>query len=514
MTVSCSNEQGPESDIESKYPYLQEISVSRAPLAVGEDDLETDGENTDPDPAEPDPEPEVKDPYDGEEVFESKFQNDKSVLYVSQRTTRIWPFLATEPGDLDANEKETATKTYKYIYSENKFANWSEGYNFKPDVPDGFTGSADANPYALNWEEVSANRSVGNGFPLYAMYYHNPDDYQTYEVQHDQSKKEDLLRSDIQAAYHSTSALYSRVRFKLFHLMVYFKINLYVPVYTQAPFDDPNADYSGYGLGQLIEAEIRNVCPTFSINWAANISSDTSLSVDLVPANPLVEPEDPAKPYLYDIAMYSHRHEGDEMITEPRPGSEDQPEDPGDEPGSGGNGDGNGGNNDGDEDGDEGDEGGEGGGETPADDKGIRPVKETWINVSQFLPSDMLGIQPLDYEDDKKTMYDHVYQFSFSVIVPEQYTSFTDQDNPGWLHFKFSKPGGIYKHYYFQTGFAGPGDTNKNPNSVGLAPTKGTLQILNIYLPRKGDQAILIGADVQEWDEMETDMNLPRREED
>lgn len=455
IVASCSKgEEGPDVDPESRY--VQEISVFKAArTAAGSD-------SDDEKPA----------PYDGEEIFDVDFAAGTSMLYISQRTRYMNPF-------------QQDNKTYKYVYFNSPNASWEEGFNFKAFEDVGFDPTTQVNPNSLNWDEVGSKGSVGNGFALYAMYYPNQIDG-TREVALDQSRLEDLRSSDILGAYHSTSALYSRVRFQLHHLMVYFKVNLYVPVFEETfktETKEPETQgYSGYTAESLVDALIMQVCPTFTIDWAASISSEGSPAVNL-PANYAND--------LHDIRMYSHAHAGD--------GYEIEDETAGD-----------GKTRAGDEDGD-GDGDGEGGDVVepepePETEGAIRPVKKTRIDIAQFLPKDLVNIQPLDPAEDG-CIYDNVYVYSFSVIVPAQYADFTSQ-NPGFLKFAFKRPSTkTDKNYFFSSGFS-----SNNQGSV-LEPNKGTLQVLNLYLPRKGDEVILIGAEIQDWTDVDTDMNLQPSED-
>ena len=439
--VSCSTDMSERGD-EPQSPYLQEISVLRAPLvtAAGEEEESV--------------------PYDGEDIVDVEFTPGQSILYVSQRTKNYHPF-------------EQGIETYHYVYYNNPNADWNEGFNFHPRIDTG-TSVETENPNALNWETVGRNGSVGNGFALYAMYY--PSQEPTQQVATDQSTLEALKSSDILGAYHSTSALYSRVRFKLHHLMVYFKVNLYVPVLCETWLKGENQGFSGYTAESLIEALVKNACPDFELDWAASISSDASPSVSL-PSNYAEN--------LKDIPMYSHAHLGDEIRDETQPDSEEEELTRAENaPGE-----------DGEDDGDETDsEEGTG--------SAIRPVKKTRIDIAQFLPKEVLDIQPMDPAEDGK-MYDEVFQFSFSIIVPAQYSDFMSQ-SPGVMKFGFEKPSTkITKNYYFSSGFAASGT---------IKPNKGTLQVLNLYLPRKGDEVILVGAEIQDWTNVETDMNLTQKD--
>ena len=566
--VSCSKDHTGNGEVPGSRS-LQEITVFRAPLAAANADSGSD--------AGSDTGSEAKPPrYDGEEIYDTEFKPGKSTLYVSQRTRLEQPFKPSSDG---------TTNVYTYIFYDNKNANWDEGYNFAAYTDEDFKDlPADENPNALNWDDVGRKGSVGNGFALYALYYPGreygiEDDYNVRSVKENQSSFADLMSSDIMGAYHSTSALYSRVRFRLYHMMVYVKVNLYVPVYKPTRKDEKESEvYSGYTQSSLTEAQVTGVCPKFTIDWAASISSDAaSPAVNLDPMNPTQE-------HLKDIKMYSHVHDkaslidetvnfdkdGNELPEDQKPGNGDDGNGEGGETGNGeggetgngeggetgngeggetGNGDGDGGEvvpGGGDNTGGEG-ESGEGNGDNGGDDSGegggdnggdepkdpenpgepeepeepdyetateIYPARKTWVDIVKFLPQSMLKIQPLPSEKDSKdknkivSMKDEVYVYSFSVIIPAQYAGFETQD-PGFLKFSFEKPSThTHKNYYFSGSFEQP----DKAGSIGM--TKGTLQVLNLYLPRKGDELILVGAEIQDWTDVETDMNLPEQERD
>lgn len=459
VLFSCSENRDDIAEEVEGSRFLGEISVDMASRPV----LMVAGDNAD----------EENDPYQGEAIFDVEFIPDESILFVSQRTRFQYPFTSTN-------------KTYSYVYFRNQYAGWEEGFNFKPYDAGDYDPDLEPNPNALDWDVVSSKGSVGNGFALYAMYY--PDQQNNrLSVYNDQSTLGALRNSDIMGAYHSTSALYSRVRFMLYHLMVYFKINLYVPVYDETFKTESGTStsqgFSGFTAASLIDAAIKNVCPDFSIDWSASISSETS---------PVVNISENYKDLLTDIRMYSHAHYNDDyVLVDETKGDEDLSRR----------------SRDGEEEGEEEGDGNEE--EDPTEDVegAIRPLKKTRIEISQFLPSDILSIQPLDPAEDGK-IYDDVFMYSFSVIVPAQYADFTTQ-NPGFLKFVFERPGTLTeKNYYFSSGFS------SNSNTSVLEPNKGSLQVLNLYLPRKGDEVILVGAEIQNWNYVETDTNLTEREED
>lgn len=373
--------------------------------------------------------------------------NDKSVLHISQMTRSLDPYA-------DGNQ------TYEYIYNGNTSAKWDDGFNFVPLYPND-------EKKILMWEDIRTNQTVGNGFALFAMYY--PVDYQTprYSVEPDQSKLEYLQMSDILGAYHSTASLYSRLRFRLHHLMDYIQVNLYVPVYMEtfkhvdeaaaADADDgggdtPDADpgktqgMSGFHINAIEEAVVAGVYTDFSIDWRANQSSDV----------------DGPKVLAYDPTKNQGTASGDAPDDNPAESTKKE----------------------------------------PVDIKMYRheeiPTDEIEIEIAKYLPKEMLEIQPLDGPTDK------VRRYSFSVIIPIQPGEFAQGSI---LRFTLANPtGAASKVYYFK------GIFNSGSGNTFDVSRQGQLNVLDLYVPRKGAQLIQLKAKVAPWTDVDTDMNLSKQD--
>lgn len=197
------------------------------------------------------------------------------------------------------NQSENASPyLYIYEYRPNPDATWAENYNFK----------CQSNRQPLEWETVKSIGSVGNSFQLYAMYF--PGENQVrFNVETDQRGPEgdryntsNFIKSDVMGAYHATSSLYTRLRFRLFHLMTYLRVTLYVPEY-QDENTDAGAKYSGFQEGALKGAFVLNACTGMNIEWRANRSSDTDA--------PLTQPNTSSR---QTITMYEHDGGGTEVI--------------------------------------------------------------------------------------------------------------------------------------------------------------------------------------------------------
>lgn len=223
--------------------------------------------------AEPETDPEE------DELINSKF-NTESILYFSQLGTSVSPNFS-EFGE------DAVPYCYRYQYYVNDAATWESGYNFR--CVEG------CNPF--DWVAVAGLGSVGNAFSFYGMYF--PGDNQVkWGVQTDQTVKDNFIKSDIMGAYHATSSLYTRMRFNLFHLMVYLKVTIYVPTFKESQ-NNNNFNYSGFGENASLGAYVLGANTDFDIDWQAVRSSDKMA--------PLTQPKESKA----NIKMYPHPASGE-----------------------------------------------------------------------------------------------------------------------------------------------------------------------------------------------------------
>lgn len=210
--------------------------------------------------------------------------DENSVIQVSQKTRFKNPF-------------ETPETTYDFAYvSGREDASWENENSFN------FTAVESDN--TLDWNKIGENGSWNGGFGLFSLYFpientprQRTDDEGAirYSVMQDQSTLDNLKKSDILGAYHTSSKLFSRVRFRLFHLMTYLRVRLYVPVYKDEL-------HTGYRENALEYATLNNVTPEFIIDWDIARSSDTQ-----GPVLKALDGED-------EIRMYQHPIEGGHKI--------------------------------------------------------------------------------------------------------------------------------------------------------------------------------------------------------
>lgn len=205
-------------------------------------------------------------------VIDNSIFNENSILYISQ----MGPTDNENPNFTNLAE-DAVPYLYQYKFMGDNDATWDENYNFEK-----VTGR-----FPISWPTVKSIGSVGNSFSFYAMYFPVTEtpgysSTQGFSVAADQTGGEDnpydnsnFIKSDILGAYHSTSALYTRMRFRLFHLMSYLKITLYVPVYESHLDEAGEMSQSGFEPGALQWGYMLNTIQNFDIEWRANRSSDT-----------------------------------------------------------------------------------------------------------------------------------------------------------------------------------------------------------------------------------------------
>lgn len=213
-------------------------------------------------------------------------------IFISQRGT------TTLPNFPAGTVPPVSNNFYVYKYKPNTGATWEEGYNFENE-----TGYS-----PLKWSSVKQTGSVGNSFQLFALYC--PANYIEYGVDNGNLKAfgssewqnnydaQGLKNLDILGAYHSFSSLWTRLRFKFYHLTTCIHVTLLVPEVKVSGnkisgFDETAFMYSkhmtiynvrsrlpGVFLGLSSEhagsykSEYRNISRRWTIDWSASRTSD------------------------------------------------------------------------------------------------------------------------------------------------------------------------------------------------------------------------------------------------
>lgn len=390
MVTSCSDSEPTQEPETPTGAILNSIYVTSegptAPYELGDDD----DENSQP-------------------IIINDF-DENSLLYFSQMSQ-------SESPNFTVKDESANSYLYIYKYNKNQAASWESGENFS---------NAYSNRFSFDWDLVKEVGPNGNAFKFFAFYFPVDNDIR-WAVETDQTggpgspyDKNNFMKSDIMGAYHATSAIFTRMRFRLFHLMTYLKVTLYVPVYKDDISDPDKMSYSGYNAGSLKGGYILNAYKDFSIEWSAAKSSDTE--------PPLVQiPKDAQKS---NIKMYAHQSDETKIKT---------------------------------------------------------------ISVKPYYGGTVDGIT--DNMDD-------VREYNFSVLFPTQ----PFEDN--FICFALTTPGDETKYYYFSTSQI----VGAEGDSFGL--TQGTLQQLYLYLPRKTNQTILVGAKILPWKNSVTDMTVNKQEND
>lgn len=327
-------------------------------------------------------------------------------------------YFSQMPQGLNPNFTDTLASApnylYIYEYQDNLDASWASEFNFK----------VWGNRRSFNWDDVIGVGPNGNAFKFFGFFFpikQKP----VWSVETDQSDPDTTAfkSSDIMGAYHSTSAIFTRMRFRLYHLMTYLKVTVYVPVY-QGDNSSSDMSYSGFNEGAMQGGYMMNIIKDFSIEWATAKSSDTE--------PPMVQVSGNAE--RSNIKMFAHH--SDETESE--------------------------------------------------------------IEINNYYGGQVDGIT-----DGKDT----VRTYNFSVLFPTQIRQgsqgIVDSDN--FLCFSLVTPGGDKKYYYFYSSQIKGADGN----SFGL--TQGTLQQLYLYLPRKTNQSVLVGAKILPWQEGITDMTVNKQ---
>lgn len=331
---------------------------------------------------------------------------DGSLLYFSQLSQ------SSSPNFTDFTES-ASNYLYIYEYRDNPKASWESGENFTT-----YNGRL-----SFNWDRTVNVGPNGNAFKFFGFFF--PEDNQIrWSVETDQTggdstpyDKSNFIKSDIMGAYHATSTIFTRMRFRLFHLMTYLKITLYVPVYKAEYSNPEKQNYSGFEEGSLKGGFLLDALTDFNIEWTASKSSDTEAPFVQTPANGRKS----------NIKMYRHL----------------------------------------------------------SDESNISD-----LDIKNYYNGVVDGI---------KEGIDEVRTYNFSVIFPTQTFS------GNFLCFALTTPGGDVKYYYF---------ASSQINGAGIDLTQGTLQQLYLYLPRKTNETVLVGAKILPWQNAQTDMTVTKQEKE
>lgn len=375
---------------------------------------------------------------------------DGSIIYISQMGSTVSPAFPL-------THNENTPNLYAYQYDGNKDATWEEGFNF----------TLAPNSAPIEWPVIQSYGSVGNTFGLYALYFPsgsiglnvNANYPNVYTVSEWENNKtiEDMKNLDVMGAYHAFSSLYDRLRFRFFHLMVYVRLTLYVPVY------DPNDGKTGTGFDAnaftacrfQTANNVRNFIPGAFLGTSSQHSSNSQPYMNLsrywridYSANRSSDKEGPLV-YTIPITDKTYGSPNANICMHVH-----------------------------------------GLGRSP--DASFEEM--TLTNVRDFYPA-----SPIET--------DRVRKYEFSAIFPPQtlsgellYFHLKEVGTPASMLPENLNESSIRRFYFGVNQLV----TDKNEISF----TSGTMNHIELYIPRTGTNAILISAKVKPWTEAFTDMTV------
>lgn len=423
------------------------------------------------------------------------------ILYISQRGTTADPQLYNMQSNENNSNPAYTPQTVKanlYIYQYKKNsdgAQWTEGTNFVPYI----NQTNDSTP--LNWKTIKNLGSVGNAFHFYALFqpkypyrkanygdidYSQTPNFRTVtwmnysgdESDHTPHSAYELgTRYGLFGAYHATSSLYTRMRFRMYPLFNLMQVTLLVPVQQNNSDDDPgysgfgpNAFYNNwdagnssaqyypglwFGISYSAKNYFKNLGNTgigtsFTINWNANISSDND--------PPLIAAASGTTP----VSFYLLRYDKDNPAAE-------------------------------------------------------HPAFEI-TNVKKYYPdsdrdTDMVRrYEFIAYYVPQSTFTNSDFNVLFSMMLLTPGSSgdrFKRGDNPSQQAWSVE---GTYVPYYFYGNNKGQNQfTGGDYSDLGLNK-QGMYQHITLYVPRKGNKTVMVSAKVIPWKETYTDMTIVERE--
>lgn len=353
-------------------------------------------------------------------------------------------------------------------------ASWSSGYNFVPFFED---------HSKLDWKTVKSQGSLGNAFSFYAMYY--PGGAPIAQLKQQQSiwPIDTIKAMDVMGAYHATPSLYSRMRFRFFHLMAYIRVTVYVPVVQ--PRRDKNGEIVGYdGFGkkafdptpdqgvtngrplvyvtsisgnETVHAGNKSIYLGFNVDWRANRSSDNE--------GPLLY----GNSTLGHIAMHFHRDFDYDIKTD-----------------------------------------------LPGFTAGhVDTQWGAYLTESGNPDSDVFEIDLSAFNIETDEPIQKVRRYEFSAILPPQSIA----SNKNLLRLILATPGvdelpegdkfqgstsqGTFKEFTFSIQ-----DSKLEIVNSQVSLTSGSLQHFYLYVPRSGNKTIVMKANVVPWKHTQTDMTV------
>lgn len=415
---------------------------------------------------------------------------DSDILFISQMGTTVNPALdnmqTNENAKPNYNKNTVKDNLYVYMYkTPTDSADWNRGSNFVPYINE----KNDSTP--MNWSKIKSLGSVGNAFSFYALFQGNNEtpntrtvawmNYSGLQAQYGPHSAEELgKRYGLYGAYHATSSLYTRMRFRMYPLFNMIQVTLLVPVQK---FTDGEPGYTGFGpnafknnwnAGNSSVQElpglwfgvpdwagpnranigtVKKISSSFDITWRSNISSDNDA--------PVIQPGTAGTNTSFYLLRYDKNNPDAEH---------------------------------------------------PAFE--LKDIK-SFYPQSNIDTDTVRRYEFLCYYVPQTTFTASSYNtaiLSMRLLTPNSsgemyYIQNTTYPNPD---YKMSVRG-TYVNYFFYGNTKGqsqlPGQTDLNFNE------KGVYQHLTLYVPRYGNEAVFVSAKVVKWKDTYTDMTVTDRDE-
>lgn len=449
--ISCSEtELKAPSILDDNAPFLETVGV----VFAGSQDDDIDIPVVSPG--------EHTDNFEATELLDDAFHNVENgrvdTLFFSQLVSgKLVPFQSIDPSVFPSNMPERMKKKfkdgypnlYKYYYDKRYESTWE-------DNPGGYNFFPKDTVVKMNWDDIKFWGLNNTGYALYSLYYpYNNrlplDDSGNLDlyVEPDQRSIDALRKSNFLGGFHSSSKSGQRVKFKLYHLTSYIKVTLYIPVFN--PHDTIINEQGN-------KEEVRTGFPADALQTAEvrnvynrfRINWYGGRSSDTAPITAVQTDTERT-----DVLMYM-------------PSAEDY-----------------------------------------ADTDGLPPVVR--VRLADYIR---------DAESNKEIPeYDDCWKITLSALIPGgQDYPIGDSQYPGgqtwtdlnFLRFNFRQNiGEVPKSYVFNGnsgfGLIGSGDA--------LSIGQGKIQHLNLYIPRYGAAAVLLGANVVDWEQWYND-NMGLRKDD
>lgn len=419
---------------------------------------------------------------------------DGDILFISQLGTTVDPTLEniqTNENNKPNYDKFTIKKNlyiYQYKTPESP-TDWTEGSNFVPFIN---TQKNDSTP--MNWSYIKNLGSVGNAFSFFALFQGNNQtpnfrtvtfmNYAGDEAEYAPHSAEELgKRYGLFGAYHATSSLYTRMRFRMYPLFNLIRVTLLIPAQED---NDDEPGYSGFAANAFMNnwyagnnsaqrypgvwfgvpqwavettAALSSIGinTSFKINWRASRSSDKDA--------PLIQSGNENT----NVSFYLLRYDKDDPYAE-------------------------------------------------------HPVFRL-DNVKRFFPNYVNENHP-DEDYDMVRRYEWIAYYvpqskfnssafnallSIRLLTPGSSGNlyYRESSNSQYVGKKFSVEGTYVPYFFYGTN---KGQHQTTQTDLGLS-TQGTYTHLTLYVPRKGNQTVMVSAKVMPWMETFTDMTIVEREE-